>query len=59
MATSSLRETALIRFTVAQSGIQAFDTAEIYAGNGDCEREMGRVIKELGWNRCVDSLGSN
>lgn len=33
-----------------ESGINCFDTAEIYA-NGKCEEEMGRVIKELGWNR--------
>lgn len=29
------------------NGINCFDTAEVYA-NGQCEIEMGRVIKEMG-----------
>ncbi|KDE04458.1 voltage-gated potassium channel subunit beta [Microbotryum lychnidis-dioicae p1A1 Lamole] len=33
-----------------EGGINTFDTAEVYA-NGQCEIEMGRVIKELGWKR--------
>lgn len=36
--------------TAWDHGINTFDTAEIYA-NGQSEIEMGRVIKELGWNR--------
>ncbi|KAK4051352.1 hypothetical protein OIV83_002836 [Microbotryomycetes sp. JL201] len=32
------------------SGINTFDTAEIYA-NGECEKALGKAIKELGWNR--------
>ncbi|KAI5477070.1 hypothetical protein MNV49_006869 [Pseudohyphozyma bogoriensis] len=33
-----------------ESGINTIDTAEIYA-NGESEREIGRVLKETGWNR--------
>jgi len=33
-----------------EAGINMFDTAEGYAA-GDCEKEMGRVIKECGWRR--------
>ncbi|KAK4705334.1 hypothetical protein P7C70_g876, partial [Phenoliferia sp. Uapishka_3] len=36
--------------TAFDAGINTFDTAEVYS-NGQCEIEMGRVIKELGWNR--------
>jgi len=36
--------------TAYNAGINFFDNAEIYA-NGESEREMGRVIKEMGWNR--------
>ncbi|ORY33471.1 NADP-dependent oxidoreductase domain-containing protein [Naematelia encephala] len=36
--------------TAWDSGINMFDTAEGYAA-GESEREMGRVIKELGWDR--------
>ncbi|KAM0749436.1 Aldo/keto reductase [Meredithblackwellia eburnea MCA 4105] len=36
--------------TAFDAGVNFFDTAEIYA-NGNSEKEMGRVIKELGWNR--------
>ncbi|KAM0789274.1 hypothetical protein ACM66B_000115 [Microbotryomycetes sp. NB124-2] len=32
------------------SGINTFDTAEIYA-NGECEKALGHAIKTLGWNR--------
>ena len=31
-------------------GINTFDTAETYA-NGECEVEMGKALKELGWPR--------
>ncbi|EJU04073.1 voltage-gated potassium channel beta-2 subunit [Dacryopinax primogenitus] len=33
-----------------EAGINMFDTAEGYEA-GECEREMGRVIKECGWRR--------
>ncbi|CAL1694677.1 unnamed protein product [Somion occarium] len=36
--------------TAFENGINMFDTAEGYA-KGECEVEMGRVIKELGWRR--------
>ncbi|TFY62884.1 hypothetical protein EVJ58_g3571 [Rhodofomes roseus] len=36
--------------TAFEHGINMFDTAEIYS-NGESEREMGRVIRELGWRR--------
>ncbi|KAF1811845.1 Aldo/keto reductase [Eremomyces bilateralis CBS 781.70] len=32
------------------NGINFFDTAEVYS-NGQCEVEMGRALKELGWPR--------
>ncbi|KAK4689853.1 hypothetical protein P7C73_g216, partial [Tremellales sp. Uapishka_1] len=36
--------------TAYDSGINMFDNAEAYNA-GESEREMGRVIKELGWDR--------
>lgn len=36
--------------TAYKAGVNTFDTAEVYSG-GKCEEEMGRVIKELGWQR--------
>ncbi|KAH8915951.1 Aldo/keto reductase [Atractiella rhizophila] len=36
--------------TAFEAGINFFDNAETYA-SGQSEREMGRVIKELGWKR--------
>ncbi|EJU04091.1 voltage-gated potassium channel subunit beta-1 channel subunit beta-1 [Dacryopinax primogenitus] len=33
-----------------EAGINMFDTAEGYEA-GECEREMGRVVKECGWRR--------
>jgi len=33
-----------------EAGINMFDTAEGYEA-GECEKEMGRVIRELGWRR--------
>ncbi|KAI5477069.1 voltage-gated potassium channel beta-2 subunit [Pseudohyphozyma bogoriensis] len=33
-----------------ESGINCIDTAETYA-DGESEREIGRVLKETGWNR--------
>ncbi|KAI0082324.1 Aldo/keto reductase [Panus rudis PR-1116 ss-1] len=36
--------------TAFENGINMFDTAEVYA-KGESEKEMGRVIKELGWRR--------
>ncbi|KAK6909438.1 voltage-gated potassium channel beta-2 subunit [Kwoniella mangroviensis CBS 10435] len=36
--------------TAFDAGINMFDNAEAYAG-GESETQMGRVIKELGWNR--------
>lgn len=36
--------------TCYEHGINMFDNAEVYA-NGESELEMGRVIKELGWDR--------
>lgn len=36
--------------TAFDNGINMFDNAEAYSG-GESEREMGRVIEELGWDR--------
>lgn len=36
--------------TAFENGINMFDTAEEYS-KGKCEEEMGRVLKELGYNR--------
>ncbi|KAL5116941.1 hypothetical protein ACEQ8H_005159 [Pleosporales sp. CAS-2024a] len=36
--------------TAWDHGIQTFDSAEIYAA-GECEVEMGKAFKELGWPR--------
>ena len=36
--------------TAFDLGINMFDNAEVYS-NGNSELEMGRVIKELGWDR--------
>ena len=36
--------------TAFEAGVNLFDTAEIY-NNGKSEEEMGRIIKELNWNR--------
>ncbi|KAI5118573.1 hypothetical protein M0805_004189 [Coniferiporia weirii] len=36
--------------TAIENGINMFDTAEVY-GDGRCEEEIGRVIKELGLRR--------
>ena len=36
--------------TAWEAGVNTFDTAEIYS-NGECERELGRVFKELDYNR--------
>lgn len=33
-----------------EAGVNTFDTAEVY-NSGKSEEEMGRIIRELGWNR--------
>ena len=41
------RETMQAAF---DAGVNFFDNAEVYAG-GESERLMGRVVKDLGWDR--------
>ena len=36
--------------TAFEAGVNFFDNAEVYAG-GESERLMGRVVKDLGWDR--------